>query len=92
MNVDEPTLAKGADRNVVVYDADAAPGVFTKRLIALMRYVHRRTGGGAPFVTTLADDESLAAYLGLGGTTLAPGDKHLVVGRGSGGEVLLGSY
>ena len=34
------------DRNILVYDADAAAGQFTKRLISLMKTVMRRNGGG----------------------------------------------
>ena len=39
-------LAAGVDRNVMVYDADAAVGQFTKRLISLMKTVMRRNAGG----------------------------------------------
>ena len=39
-------LAAGVDRNVLVYDADAADGQFTKRLISLMKTVMRRNAGG----------------------------------------------
>ena len=39
-------LAAGVDRNVMVYDADAAIGQFTKRLISLMKTVMRRNAGG----------------------------------------------
>jgi len=39
-------LAAGVDRNIVVYDADAAVGQFTKRLVSLMKTVVRRNGGG----------------------------------------------
>lgn len=39
-------LAAGVDRNILVYDADAAAGQFTKRLISLMKSVMRRNGGG----------------------------------------------
>ena len=39
-------LAAGVDRNIVVYDSDAAPGQFTKRLVSLMKTVMRRNGGG----------------------------------------------
>lgn len=39
-------LAAGVDRNILVYDADAAQGQFTKRLISLMKTVMRRNGGG----------------------------------------------
>jgi hypothetical protein len=39
-------LAAGVDRNIVVFDADAAPGQFTKRLVSLMKTVMRRNGGG----------------------------------------------
>lgn len=39
-------LAAAVDRNVLVYDADAAAGQFTKRLISLMKTVMRRNGGG----------------------------------------------
>ncbi len=39
-------LAAAVDRNILVYDADAAAGQFTKRLISLMRTVMRRNGGG----------------------------------------------
>lgn len=39
-------LAAGVDRNILVYDADAAAGQFTKRLIGLLKNVMRRNAGG----------------------------------------------
>jgi len=39
-------LAAATDRNILVYDADAAAGQFTKRLISLMKSVMRRNAGG----------------------------------------------
>jgi len=39
-------LAAGVDRNLLVFDADAAAGQFTKRLISLMKTVMRRNAGG----------------------------------------------
>jgi hypothetical protein len=39
-------LAAGVDRNILVFDADASAGQFTKRLISLMKVVMRRNGGG----------------------------------------------
>jgi hypothetical protein len=39
-------LAAGVDRNIVVYDSDADPGLFSKRLVSLMKTVMRRNGGG----------------------------------------------
>ena len=39
-------LAAGVDRNIMVYDADATAGQFTKRLVSLMKTVMRRNGGG----------------------------------------------
>ena len=39
-------LAAGVDRNVLVYDADATAGQFTKRLVSLMQPVMRRNSGG----------------------------------------------
>ena len=39
-------LSAGVDRNILVYDADAASGVFSKRLVSLMKTVTRRNGGG----------------------------------------------
>jgi hypothetical protein len=39
-------LAAAVDRNISVYDADAADGQFTKRLLSLMKIVMRRNGGG----------------------------------------------
>ena len=39
-------LAAGVDRNIVVFDSDAANGLFTKRLVSLMKTVMRRNGGG----------------------------------------------
>ena len=39
-------LAAGVDRNILVYDGDAANGQFTKRLISLLKTVMRRNGGG----------------------------------------------
>ena len=39
-------LAAGVDRNIVVYDTDANPGLFSKRLVSLMKTVMRRNGGG----------------------------------------------
>jgi hypothetical protein len=39
-------LAAGVDRNILVYDADAAAGQFTKRLISLLKVIMRRNAGG----------------------------------------------
>jgi hypothetical protein len=39
-------VAAAIDRNVVVYDAAAPTGFFTKRLISLMKSLMRRAGGG----------------------------------------------
>lgn len=39
-------LAAGYDRNIVVYDADSSAGLFSKRLVSLMKTVMRRNGGG----------------------------------------------
>lgn len=39
-------LAAGVDRNIMIYDADAANGTFSKRLVSLMKLVMRRNGGG----------------------------------------------
>ena len=39
-------LAAGVDRNVLVYDADASAGQFTKRVVSLMKTVMRRNAGG----------------------------------------------
>jgi hypothetical protein len=39
-------LAASVDRNILVFDADAAAGQFTKRLVSLMKTVMRRNGGG----------------------------------------------
>lgn len=39
-------LAAGVDRNILVYDADAAAGQFTKRLLSVMKSVMRRNAGG----------------------------------------------
>lgn len=39
-------LAASVDRNILVYDADAAAGQFTKRLISLLKVVMRRNAGG----------------------------------------------
>lgn len=39
-------LSAGVDRNILVYDADAAAGQFTKRLVSLMKVIMRRNAGG----------------------------------------------
>lgn len=39
-------LAAGVDRNILVYDSDAAAGQFTKRLVSLMKVIMRRNSGG----------------------------------------------
>ena len=39
-------LAAAVDRNISVFDNDAAAGQFTKRLVSLMKTVMRRNGGG----------------------------------------------
>lgn len=39
-------LAAATDRNILVYDADASVGQFTKRLISLGKTVMKRNGGG----------------------------------------------
>jgi hypothetical protein len=39
-------LSAGVDRNILVFDADATAGQFTKRLVSLMKTVMRRNAGG----------------------------------------------
>ena len=39
-------LSAGADRNILIYDGDASSGMFSKRLVSLMKVVMRRNGGG----------------------------------------------
>ena len=39
-------LSAGVDRNILVYDADASGGYFSKRLVSLMKLIMRRNGGG----------------------------------------------
>jgi|TARA_R110000744_G_scaffold168813_2_gene286611 hypothetical protein len=39
-------ISAGVDRNILVFDNDAANGVFSKRLVSLMKTVMRRNGGG----------------------------------------------
>lgn len=39
-------IAAAFDRNILVYDADANTGQFTKRLVSLMKVIMRRNGGG----------------------------------------------
>lgn len=39
-------ISAGADRNVMIYDDDATDGVFSKRLVSLMKVIMRRNGGG----------------------------------------------
>ena len=39
-------LSAGVDRNILVYDADASSGYFSKRLVSLMKTIMRRNGGG----------------------------------------------
>lgn len=39
-------LYAAVDRNILVYDADASAGQFTKRLVSLAKTVMRRNGGG----------------------------------------------
>jgi len=39
-------LSGAADRNILVYDADASAGQFTKRLVSLAKVNMRRNGGG----------------------------------------------
>lgn len=48
MNLDawKTLLMAGLDRNILVYDAAAAAGTFTKRLVSLMKATMRRRGGG----------------------------------------------
>jgi hypothetical protein len=45
-------LAAAVDRNILVYDGDAAAGQFTKRLISLCKTVMRRNGGGNTVTAT----------------------------------------
>lgn len=45
-------LAAAVDRNILVYDADAAAGQFTKRLISLCKTVMLRNGGGNSVTAT----------------------------------------
>lgn len=48
LNLDgwQTIIAAGVDRGIVVYDAAAAAGLFTKRLISLMQLSMRRAQGG----------------------------------------------
>lgn len=48
MNTDgwSTVLSAAADRNILVYDADATAGQFSKRLVSLLKTVMRRQGGG----------------------------------------------
>lgn len=39
-------LAAGVDRNILVFDADATSGLFSKRLVSLLQTVMRRNSGG----------------------------------------------
>jgi len=39
-------LAAGVDRNILVFDADATAGLFSKRLVSLLQTVMRRNSGG----------------------------------------------
>jgi hypothetical protein len=39
-------ISAGVDRNILIYDDDAAAGAFTKRLISTMKLIMRRNGGG----------------------------------------------
>jgi hypothetical protein len=39
-------IGAGVDRNILVFDADAQDGQFTKRLVSLMKTVMRRNSGG----------------------------------------------
>jgi len=39
-------LTAGVDRNLLIFDADATDGQFTKRLISLMKTIMRRNAGG----------------------------------------------
>ena len=45
-------LAAAVDRNILVYDADAAAGQFTKRLISLAKTIMLRNGGGNSVTAT----------------------------------------
>lgn len=39
-------LAAAVDRNIMVYDTDAAPGQLTKRVLSLLKTTMKRNGGG----------------------------------------------
>jgi hypothetical protein len=39
-------LSAAADRNILIFDADADAGQFTKRLVSLMKVIMRRNAGG----------------------------------------------
>ena len=39
-------ISAGVDRNILVFDNDATQGVFSKRLVSLMKTIMRRNGGG----------------------------------------------
>jgi hypothetical protein len=39
-------ISAAADRNILIFDADATAGQFTKRLVSLMKVIMRRNGGG----------------------------------------------
>lgn len=42
----QTVITAGYDRNIIIFDSDAAAGQFTKRLVSLMKTVMRRNGGG----------------------------------------------
>ena len=50
-------LAARVDRNVLVYDADASAGQFTKRIVSLMKTVMRRNAGGNRSLGPSSDKE-----------------------------------
>ena len=39
-------VSAGVDRNILVYDPDASNGLFSKRLVSLLKVTMRRNGGG----------------------------------------------
>ena len=54
-------LSAGADRNILIYDGDASSGMFSKRLVSLLKVVMRRNGGGNS--TSINRGESTDLYI-----------------------------
>ncbi len=70
-------IKQGLDRNLVVYDSDAKPGVITPKLITLMQECMSK--GPVREITQILTGEELDKYCNELDGCLAPHDSHILV-------------